>query len=276
MREIVCQFGPTRQLSGIITEPAGMVRVGFVLVSAGLVPKYGPYRLYTVLARHLATLGVASLRFDLSGVGDSGPEFADQPLRVRTDLEITGAVDALCARYSLTSVTIGGLCSGAEDSFRYSVADERVKGVCMIDPFAYPTQGSRRRDFLRRAQRRGLRWLGIYRPLHRPRGQVGDIAEGGGTLVDYQYMARQESTAILERLLARKVRLQFLYTGGGKGVFNHRGQLRKMFPTLEFGDLVDLDFLPGMDHTQELDEDRRVIVAAIARWQGRHFAGGSG
>ncbi len=63
--ESCCQFGLRGGLSGIITEPDGPARrVGLVLVSAGLSPKRGPFRLYAEVARRVARDGVRTLRFD--------------------------------------------------------------------------------------------------------------------------------------------------------------------------------------------------------------------
>ncbi len=45
-----------------------------VLVNAGMVAKSGPWRLYVEVARRLAHAGVATLRFDLGGIGDSRRE----------------------------------------------------------------------------------------------------------------------------------------------------------------------------------------------------------
>src|SRR4051812_36564069 len=92
MKESCCRFGEHGHLVGITTEPSGRRRrVGCVLVSAGLVPKLGPYRLYTHVARRLARDGFTTLRFDLGGIGDSGHAHGGMPLRARTDLEIGAA-----------------------------------------------------------------------------------------------------------------------------------------------------------------------------------------
>ena len=67
MKESCCQFGPLGQLAGILTEPdAPAPRVALVLVSAGLSPKCGPFRLYAELARRLAIIMHAMLRHGTS------------------------------------------------------------------------------------------------------------------------------------------------------------------------------------------------------------------
>ena len=257
MKESCCQFGPHEKLAGILSEPApAAARATVVLVSAGLTPKFGPFRLYTELARRLAKGGFRTLRFDLGGIGDSGEAFETHPLEERTQLQIGAALDYLTERFELGPVTLAGLCSGAEDSFRHAEQDGRVTSLVMIDPFAYRTPGFAWRHLGGRAKQRVLRAVGLYRPLPRATGS---------SLVNYEYMAATESTRILRALLARRVRLNFVYTGGMARYFNHAGQLQAMFRGIDFGDLLRLDHFPNLDHTQLLERDRRTLIDTIAR-----------
>jgi pimeloyl-ACP methyl ester carboxylesterase len=256
VKESCCQFGPRRRLAGILTEPAREPRpASVVLVNAGLTPKVGPFRLYAELARRLAQLGFRSLRFDLGGIGDSSQAYAGYPLGQRTELELSDALDYLEERFALNGVTLAGLCSGAEDSFRYAEQDGRVRRVVMVDPFAYRTPGFMWRHLTARLRQRLLRAVGLYRPLQR---------EAGPGLVNYAYMTPAESERILRVLLERKVRLNFVYTGGMSRHFNHRTQLEAMFPGVDFAGLVELDYFPHLDHTQALAADRRTLIEAIA------------
>jgi dienelactone hydrolase len=255
MTENACQFGEDQRLAGIVTEPdPGRPELGLVLVTAGLLPKAGPFRLYAELARHLAQEGVVTLRFDLGGVGDSLEERAGRPLRERTALEIRAAVDYLSERYALPRLVLGGLCSGAEDALRSAAADGRVSGVVMIDPFAYRSAGWHRRHVRHRLLRRALRAVGLYRP----------IASSSTRAVHYKYMDREEASAMLKRLLHRDAYVHFLYTAGVRESFNHRGQVQGWFPELDFRDRVTVDHFPHLDHTQLLAEDRRTLMQAIA------------
>ena len=253
MTEVTCKLGAHQQLAGIVTQARG--RRGFVLVSAGLLPKFGPYRLYAQLARRLAAAGITTLRFDLSAIGDSGHEHRT-PLETRTGLEIGAAVDHLMTTYGLDRVFVGGLCSGAEDAFRYAEHDPRVAGAVLIDPFAYRTTGWHVRNVGYRAVRRVLRAAGIYEP---------HTIDTTSRLIKYRYLEHADSSRILRALLARRARVHFVYTGGTRSSFNHPGQLAAMFPEIAFGDRVSLDHFPRMDHTQLLEEDRRSVVESIAK-----------
>jgi hypothetical protein len=272
MNERCCEFGEDGHLAGIVTEPAHAPanRGTVVLVSAGLVPKFGPFRLYAELARRLSVDGFVTLRFDLGGIGDSSRAHSGLPLQKRTEIEIRAAVDFVSDRYGARNVMLAGLCSGAEDSFRAAELDTRVSSVVMIDPFAYRTAGFFPRHWLHRFVRRTRRAVGHYRPYPPPRA----VEEGPGVakpVVHYEYMGREESSRILRVLVDRGARVHFVYTGGAHESFNHEGQVRAMFREVPFGDLVTVDYLPEMDHTQMLGEDRERLVEAIARrlvWSG--------
>jgi dienelactone hydrolase len=243
-------------LAGIISEPSGRARFGLILISAGLLPKSGPYRLYTELARRVAEEGVVTLRFDLGGIGDSTLVYRSLPLRERTELEVRAALDYLHERYQLRGLALGGLCSGAEDAFRGAAGDSRVTAVVMIDPFAYKTPGWGWRHLRHRLARRTLRALGLYEPLIK-------VDKPSTRAVSYRYMARDESEPILRALLARKAKVHFVYTAGMREAFNHPEQLRAQFGDIDFRGLVTLDYLPALDHTQLFAADRRALVERI-------------
>ena len=133
MIETSHRFGRHAHLLGVITEPTVAPRgVGVVLISAGLVPKFGHYRVYVDLARRLAREGFHTLRFDLGGIGDSHVGEPHLPLDERTALDIADAIGELTRQVLLRGVVLGGLCSGAEDAFRAAERDERVTGVVKI------------------------------------------------------------------------------------------------------------------------------------------------
>ncbi len=85
--------------------------VGLVLVTGGTQTRIGSHRMYESLARSLADRGIACLRFDRRGVGDSGGE--DPGFRgSRPDLATaTAALRRECP--ALRRVHGFGLCDGA-------------------------------------------------------------------------------------------------------------------------------------------------------------------
>jgi pimeloyl-ACP methyl ester carboxylesterase len=179
------------------------------------------------------------------------------PLTKRTELEIRAALDFLSDRHKLDGVILGGLCSGAEDSFRYAELDPRVTGLMLMDPFGYKTWGWRSRNLLVRIARRSL-WL---------LGHVPNYAATGNStaLINYAHMEFEESSRILRAMIQRRVPMHFVYTGGMHESFNHKSQLKAMFGKIDFQGLVSLDYFPQLRHTQALEADRRLVIESIAR-----------
>src|SRR5262249_3039481 len=67
-------FGSGRRRFGILTRPAGEpASQGMLLVTSTFAYRVGPHRMNVRLARRLAASGIATLRIDIGGVGDSRP-----------------------------------------------------------------------------------------------------------------------------------------------------------------------------------------------------------
>ncbi|MFV0280056.1 MAG: alpha/beta fold hydrolase [Rhodoblastus sp.] len=141
-REEAAQFGPANRLVGIFCTPAdnGAHEKAVVFLNSGGVYHIGWARMFVDMARHLARSGVASLRMDLSGVGDSlsprslspqGPERA--PLFDRSlTRDVEAAVDWLFSN-GIREVALFGACSGAYQAFHAAIEDKRVKRIALVN-----------------------------------------------------------------------------------------------------------------------------------------------
>ena len=134
MREKALLVGAKRSLVSILT-PAENDNGNLVvlIMNAGLIHHVGPSRLSVHLARRLASDNIASIRFDMSNIGDSSAR-ADhlsvydlvvmEPIEVMNDLQARGF-----KRFVLL-----GICSGAYAAFHAAAKDPRVTGAIMINP----------------------------------------------------------------------------------------------------------------------------------------------
>src|SRR5690606_34940732 len=100
------------RLYGILTRPAALaaaeITQALVLVVGGPQYRAGSHRQFTLIARGLAAQGIAVLRFDYRGMGDSEGEPRDFEA-VGDDLR--AAVDCLYAQLpALRGLTLWGLC----------------------------------------------------------------------------------------------------------------------------------------------------------------------
>lgn len=260
MKEIACQFGANDRLSGILTLSTNTTsKIALILVSAGLCANHGPFRLYTHIARKVASLGIHVFRFDLGNIGSSKAINLHLPLQERTSAEIEEALNYLETKFNISQFYLGGLCSGAEDSFRYAEHDERVIGLLLMDPFAYKTKAVRVKQLLTRVWSAVLKLRLLTHKDYRLNYEDTYVPN----LVDYRFIQEEESSRIIKSLLTRKVWFHFIYTSGQIAVFNHRAQFWKMLPQFKNYPYVALDHLPELSHTQILLEDKEHLSHVV-------------
>lgn len=184
--ETPVRFGSDDRVFGILCRPrrASGSGVAALLLHEGSSHHIGNGRAYVAMARRLAAAGVASLRMDLSGMGDSpaghdrrSPYF--DPGRLA---EAASGVDRLVAE-GYDRVAAFGLCSGAHLAFQLGVADERIAGIYLINLPKFVWQyGEDIRPYTRDSKRtvrsylRSLRNAGTYRRVLRGDGDLIGIA----------------------------------------------------------------------------------------------------
>ena len=136
-REEAAQFGPDNRLVGIYCTRAGGERrsKAVIFLNSGGVYHIGWARMFVDMARHLAANGVASLRMDMSGVGDSlspaGPDRAPLFDRGLTH-DVEAAIDWLYSR-GVRDVSLFGACSGAYQAFHAAIRDKRVTRIALVN-----------------------------------------------------------------------------------------------------------------------------------------------
>lgn len=137
--EEALRFGPEGRLFGVLTEPAGTApRAAVALINAGRNRSIGWARGDVDEARRLARAGVAALRFDIAGVGDSAPDGGDEPLYdARRRVDVAAAIDLIQTRLGSAPVALRGPCSGAYLAFQSALADPRVRGLALINAQRY-------------------------------------------------------------------------------------------------------------------------------------------
>lgn len=103
--------GAQGPLVGVLCEPRAAARAAVLIVAGQPQTRVGSHRMFTDLARMLATRGVASLRFDVGGWGDSPGEAL--PFE-RSDRDIAVAAARLRADAPANApLWVFGLCDGA-------------------------------------------------------------------------------------------------------------------------------------------------------------------
>ncbi len=258
MSEQAFCFGAEGNLYGVLSLPDGGPlpdRPAVLLLTVGLQHHVGACRGWVTLARKLAELGYASLRFDMGGIGDSD---AGTRTGSETDCsvaEIRAAMDLLGKRSGATRFVLVGLCSGADNAHPAALRDARVAGLVMIDAYGYRTLGWRLRHYLPR-----LLHPHHWRRFLRRKLLLANI----GYVRDFP--PRQQVEGELLQLIDRGVQMLFLYTAGVPHYFNHHRQFAEMFPRLKGNGRVDVEHDPLAGHIYEFHADRERFFANVTGW----------
>jgi hypothetical protein len=280
--------GPSGRLFGVLTRPAtgSSAPLGGVFLNAGAVRRIGPNRIWVDTARRWAARGVATLRLDLEGIGDSdGDEeryrdVAQFYVRDEVADQIRGAIDALVHRGHGPRIVLAGLCAGGFWAFRGADLDDRVTAALLLNPGAldwYPDLVEIRQVARLHRLRHIAWWRRILSggvPMARIRSTAGAVARRarrGLAALPWRLLRRRRervpasssSSAILDRLstAGTTVVMAFstdepLYLELERDGFLARAH---RWPTLR------LERLPGRDHTLRPIVAQRAARALLDR-----------
>ena len=283
MTERALAFGRDSGLVGVLSEPTASAAVpdapAVVMWNVGIQHRIGPYRVQVDIARDLAARGFASLRFDLSGMGDSAARQDNRPDQERAQDDVRQAMDLLQKRRGGRSFVPLGFCSSVDTAHAISLADERVVGACFLEGYAYRTRGFWMRYPQRFLERRRWERYVVNHPwVAATLGRAGsppppDERAAFGSVFERNYPTPAQFGADVRTLANRGVRLLFVYVGGDTD-FNHRGQFFEMAGDRSLADRVDVEYYAGADHTLFRPTDRRRVVERVGSWMASAFAGG--
>ena len=276
MTERVCCFGPDEGLVGVLTEPAnaGNDAPAVLCLNAGLLHSAGPFGWYVTLARRMSEQGIASLRFDMSGVGDSPPR-ADGRSKLQSGVaDVAAAMDFLAREHGKRRFVLVGLCSGAILAQQVASFDDRVVGAVLIDGWGFRTTGFWLRHYARRAMQ--LRpWLSALKRLFRSlvpstkgSSSVAMPREDWRTIVRefyFDFPAPETGREQLQTALRRGARFLWVFTGDAE-YFNHVRQFREMLGRVSPVSAVELAHIPSADHLFARREPRLELFRRIENW----------
>ena len=124
---------------GVLSRPQEACSRAVLIVVGGPQYRVGSHRQFALLARSLAAQGIAALRFDYRGMGDSEGEARSFE---SVDADLRSAIDALLGAVpGTTEVVIWGLCDAASAALFYAAKDSRVAGLVLLNPWVRTTEG---------------------------------------------------------------------------------------------------------------------------------------
>lgn len=263
------------RLVGVLCRPElGQPRLGLIIGNTGAIPRFGHARFAVVLSRALARHGVATLRMDMAGVGDSVMAGADcrPPVYRDRTAEMRAAVDLMQA-YDVAPLAACGVCSGAFHAFTAARSDERIRLLVLINQEVFDWQ---RRD----ASRRVRTWLDERTPSFLRR-QAGSSARAsplswrnrtsrallGAEAVINQMTGRGFMSRTMKSFAARGTRALFIL-GEQEASALHllqsyvgRGAARRLHVQP-----FDVAIVQGLDHSLSRSETHAKVLPVIQRY----------
>ena len=266
-------------LWGVLARPASgpLRQAGVVFCNTGGDPRCGIGRFHVQAARRLADQGVASLRFDFAGLGDSPAREGLRSHIYETDRlgDLEAAVERLRAE-GATSIVLAGVCGGAHHALHGALALDQVQGAFMISPVrlvwtpdASLDIGKRDEGRATQAYMKGAASLETWKRLLAGRVDVAAVARTLGVRLARRLRAHdsEDRRRLLEDLHSYGVR-------GGRGrfimgvddasvdemetYFGAGGGWLKRQPDLS------MQVIPGLDHGLMTNWSRELACARLS------------
>jgi len=275
-KEQTLLLGPAKHIvatcTGALPSQTQRPPVVALLTNSGVIPRSGPNRMNVHLARHFAAMGIPSVRFDLTGLGDSGRPATPLPLMAQWVADTRSVMDHAAEQHGCDRFLMVGFCSGAEVAHLVALEDARLRGAVLWDLYAYPTPASKLLSLAYRLQRLGCRGAArkaaqrLTALLSRQPPAAPQAKAMASTVPDRAVYAQR-----IQTLVDQGVALHIAFGEGNQTWFNHSGQFRAMFSGQRFLAQVDFSFLTETDHLLTTTEGQQAFLRMTDHWVRRHF-----
>ena len=274
MRERVVMVGDNLPLVGIFAEPnsdqVSDKRTAIILLNSGVIHRVGSCRLSVTLARaRTEQAGVATFRFDFSGIGDSEARRGSLTANQAAVEEVQEVMDYLGEWKQFDRFILYGLCSGAFAAYRTALADPRVVGTVQLDGYCYMTLKSYILHYSPKLLSPS-HWAGyILRKLGlrsvKKGVEVSGIEEQFFEVPDFaSYPPKEEVEEGLKQLNARS--LSMLYVFLGNEHYKYQNQFQDCFKSVAFKDNLKVVHQPHATHILSEPEARTSTIETISDW----------
>lgn len=283
MKEHALLLGRDRSLVGILTENGGTHFHGnnsstaVLLLDAGLIHHIGPNRIYVKMARRLAAMGFVVLRFDFSGIGDSGPRRDKMPATEGMIDEMVQAMDYLERSQGVNRFVCVGLCAGAAAAGQISTVDQRVKKLILINPLLAGSPGTNlmihSRYYLKHALFNPRSWLKFITM----RSSYRDVWRAVRLWIERKIrpnsFPQREDPGVITRvreffltLRSRGVEVLIVYSGGEIGDEYFRKVIGGEYRLMQDSGLLTIRNMDGADHLVTPLACQEELLTMISKW----------
>jgi exosortase A-associated hydrolase 1 len=260
-------------LFGLLTQPDPPGRVGVVVVVGGPQYRVGSHRQFVLLARKIGAAGLACLRFDYRGMGDS--EGAPRSF-ASVDADVAAAIDALQQASGVERIVLWGLCDGASAALLYANRDARVVGVVAVNPWAKTATGEasvRLKHYYFRRLGSSQFWRKLLTGNVRTRASAGDAMKSLRSVFwrssiadESDYLVRMHEAVVIGRQA-----LLVVLSGNDLTAreFDRWLQVDRRRRVICRNPAVEIRRILAADHTFSDDASRRQLEDITLDWIGR-------
>ena len=272
LKEIPVTFGPDQSLVGMVASPVGDdgLPVACLMLNSGAHHRVGPRRINVKLARQLAEHGISSIRFDLSGHGDSDRVRGASNLQNQAIQDLRAAMDVVESVLGIRRFLVIGLSSGAGHGLALSLVDSRVIGLFMFDGPSFPD----RRVLWERSTRRAMavladptvlgktaRWLQRQLSASAATASMNPLLYETGEPEVSAALFRRSMTQVSEQAIA----VLLFYSGSFNAVDRSRDQLA-LFASEPFMRHIEYHFDAKVDRGLTSVAAQRIFMAVVCDW----------
>jgi alpha-beta hydrolase superfamily lysophospholipase len=298
VRETATFMDQDRLLFGIVCEPAEPrteVRDVAVLLNSGTIHHIGPSRLYVAISRRCAAKGMAVVRMDVSGVGESGVRAGaawNAPYSESANVDVREAVEFARGRFPGAKVHLIGLCSGAYHGLKAAVAGVSLHSVVMVNPLTFfwkPGMSLEYADFQITSESsryaRSAATLSSWLKLLRGRVNVRNAmrvfwkrfsVRARNALRDTARLLRidlhEDLAAELLRVARHRTDMFFVFSASDPGHTMLREQGGRVVEKLARKEKLRVAIVQGADHTFTAHWNRDQLIALLMAHLDRHAA----
>ena len=238
-----------------------------VMLNAGLLNRAEPYRLNVLAARRLAEIGYICVRVDLSGKGDT-PAREGLSNRESVALDWKYLREALDRQLGPRALVIMGLCSGADNGIKLSAADERIRGLILLDARSPVDAGFRVRRYAAKMLRLGS-WLHLPATIIRRLFKTSADEPWQQNLRDLP--RPDELRQCAQNMVRVDGRMMMVFTSQATNYYNSEGQFVRAMGIVGLNRICREHFWPDVEHLYPVEEHRQRLLGAIERWAEEHL-----
>lgn len=274
MREKIFSTRNDIPLNGVLSLPDTELKkdLGLIILNSGFMHHVGTSRVSVELARAAAKLGIPTVRFDFSGIGDSAPRPGGRQFSDNAVAELKEVMDEMSLTVGTNRFALFGLCSGADMSFKAAQVDQRVQGIVQIDPYLYRNKQWYLRHLCKLLSS-SSGWKHLFERFFKGDQEESlnrelSVAQSSvETADDARYVPpRSEVVDGYNIVISSGCSVLVFVTGGQIYTYNYNRQFQDIFSGVSWSGLLSCHFFPEAQHTLPEPESRKVIVNKTLEW----------